>query len=128
MESSNVAAPTVSAADLAEQVYDQVRRTFGGRVTAANVVLLVTLAMTAAEKAAAASGPQKKDLVLAVVNRLVDELAGADDRDSIKLAVGLLAPGIIDGVVAAAKGQLDLGGLVRRAGAGWRRAFPCCSC
>lgn len=110
---------------LVEDVYGTVKKTFNHKISPANVVVLITKTMRVAEKVRGATGPEKKDIVLEVIERLVNELpTGEDDKDAIMTAVHLFAPGIIDAVVSAAKGQLDLGKIAKNV----RSCFSCFSC
>lgn len=94
------------AEQLVDRLYDQVRRAIDTKaITTASVINIVTATMVAVESVGTATGPHKKALALHVIARLLDEIP-AEDRDAIKAAVLLLAPSIIDTVVAATKGQV----------------------
>jgi len=79
-----------------------------GPVTVANLTLLIGTAMKAAEKLSGLSGPDKKELVLISLGRFVSEFADEQQAPAIRAAFDLLAPGMIDLLVSAAKGQLGL--------------------
>lgn len=95
---------------LADQLYDQVKRSIDTKtVTVASVINIVTTTMDAVERLGVATGPQKKELVLHVIGRLADEIpAEKEDKLAIKNAITLLAPSIIDSIVAASKGQIAI--------------------
>ena len=98
-----------SAEAALDALYDQVRATFTGRVSVASVLNIATYTMAAVEKLGGMSGPQKKDSVVHVIARLVGELpADQEDREAIQAAVRLLLPSIIDTIVSATKGQIDI--------------------
>ncbi len=106
----------------ADAIFNAVRSAIKARrVTVASAAVIITAAMTAAEKLGGLTGPEKKALVLDAAGRVVDELPmGAEDKSALKAAVALLGPSVVDAIVAAQKGQLGLG----RSGC-WR-AFKCC--
>jgi hypothetical protein len=94
---------------LADILYEQVKKSFTTAPTAANVVNLITATMMAAEKLPKISGPAKKELVTSVVDRFVGEIPDSvDAKPVIKASVVLLLPSIVDTIVSAAKGQLDI--------------------
>lgn len=110
MEASSEASTLPEAEQYADRIYDAVKAAVGARrVTVASVTIMITTAMVEAEKITALTGPQKKELVLHVVGRFVDEIpAGQEDKAAIGSAVALLGPALIDTVVAASKGQFGI--------------------
>lgn len=54
------------------------------------------------------SGPQKKEVVLRVAERIVENHAPEEERSAILDAVQSFLPGAIDQLAAAAKGQLKI--------------------
>jgi len=103
-------APLAEATQYADQIYSRVKASIGAqRVTVASVTIMITTAMVEVEKITTLTGPQKKNLVLHVTDRLVDEIpADQEDRAAIKAAVALFAPVLIDTIVAASKGQFGI--------------------
>ena len=95
---------------LVDQLYEQVKTTIDTKViTAASAVNIITATMAMVESMCAAPGPQKKALVLHIIDRLVDEIpAEREDKLAIKNAIALLAPSIIDSIVAVSKGQVAI--------------------
>lgn len=129
-----IAADT-SAAAFVNRVYDRVSHTFGQTFNASDVVSLVSETMEAievlrVEDGGTISGPKKKKIAVEVINRLLDEIPdGASDRALIVSAGKMLAPGIIDVVTAAFKGQVKLGEAVDAAAdaaKGCLQRFCCC--
>jgi hypothetical protein len=107
------------ASDASDLVADLARRVRAAvtakKVTPAGVTIMVTTAMGLAERIPGLTGPQKKDLVISAVLAVVDEAVGtpgepSETRDALRAAAALLAPGIVDAVVAASKGQLGING------------------
>jgi hypothetical protein len=107
-------APAPDAGDLVADLARRVRAAVSAKkVTPAGVTIMVTTAMSLAERVPGLTGPQKKDLVVAAVFAVVDEAVGApgepsETRDALRAAAALLVPGIVDAVVAASKGQLGI--------------------
>ena len=122
-------APTLAAQSvdaMIVSVYDQVKRMFHHKVNSGNVRVLLTKTMSIVERFSGATGPEKKDVVLAVVENLIEELPIDESvQDAIKTSVHLLAPSIIDSVVSAAKGQLNIGGPGAPNGSCLESCFPC---
>jgi hypothetical protein len=73
-------------------------------LSAPKIVSLVAMSVVGANSFEALPGPSKKAVVLRVIDMLIDTIpADATDRASIMLAVELLAPPMIDALVAASK-------------------------
>lgn len=112
-----------SAEEIANNIYERVRHTFGQQITPENVMVLVLETMAASEKVGSIPGPKRKSIATAVVHRLLDEIPeDAENRDLIIGAVKLILPGAIDAIISAAKGQVELGRKVKKACSG----FFCC--
>ena len=94
----------------ADAVYNAVKTAIGtGRVTVASVMIMITTAMVEVEKFTALTGPQKKQLVIHVVDRLIEEIpATQEDKAAIKSAVDLFMPCVVDTVIAVSKSQLAI--------------------
>ena len=122
-----VAAAVPDEQKYADQIYDRVKASIAAkRISVANVTIMLTMAMVEVEKVATLTGPQKKELVIHVVSRLVDEIpAEQEDKAAITAAVALFMPSIIDAIVAASKGQF---GLNAGADAGGTPAKCCALC
>lgn len=85
-----------------------------GVISITNVINLVTSTMESAERFRDISGPQKKEVVVNVLDKLVEEIpATQDDKPAIQYSIKLLLPNIIDSIVSATKGQLDLNRTLR---------------
>ena len=98
-------------------------------VTPGNATNLVLAAMAAVEGRRGLTGPQKKALVTAVVERLLDEIPGAESElASLKTAVRLLLPAVIDSAAAAARGLFGINSPAAGQPAAncARRFLPCC--
>ena len=94
--------------DVFDKAYAAVQRKIKDRkFTAADVVPFAVLGMQVVEKLEV-SGPEKKDLVVRLAQRLVQDYVPEEEQDNIELAVSTLLPGAIDQIVAASKGQLNL--------------------
>jgi len=90
-----------------DRIYNAVRASIvDKKLTGGRVTIMITTAMTAVERLGNLSGPEKKDLVLHVLDRIVDEIpVDESEKDAIRAALAL-APVVIDSIVSAAKGQL----------------------
>lgn len=91
-----------------DDLYEQIRRKINlEKFSAADAVNLITTAMVAAEKVGGMTGPEKKGTVLHLLERLIAEIpVSNENKAAIQLAVATLAPGIIDTIVAASRGQV----------------------
>ena len=89
-----------------DQIYSQIKSSFITKnVTVGSIALILTTAMSGAEHLTGLSGPQKKQLVIYTVNRLLEEVPiDATEKTTIQL----LIPSVIDMVISATKHQLDL--------------------
>ena len=130
------ASATPSMQAIVDALYDQIKdRIVLKDVKPSNVMIMLTCVMTAVEKQKKLSGPEKKEVVVHLVRRLVGEIPGDDeDKQALQAAVELLLPPLIDTLVAASRGKLDLNkdGVVtadevsQTAASCWRMCFPCC--
>lgn len=109
---SHAAAPVaMDVAPMEQQAFDRIynavrasivdKKLTGGRIT-----IMITTAMSAVERLGNLSGPEKKDLVLHVLDRIVDEIPVEESEKDAICAALALAPFVIDSIVSAAKGQL----------------------
>lgn len=92
--------------EVVDKVVNQVRKTFGNRFTSGNVATLISEAMEACETFRVASGPKKKSIVIAAIEKIAEE---SIDDDTLRAATTLLVPSIIDSLISAYKKQIDLG-------------------
>ena len=119
--------PRFDAAAIVDQVYAAVKHSITHKISPANVIIVITVAMQTVERVKGATSVQKKEVVLAVVERLVDEIDDSETRSAVSVAVQMLAPSIIDAVVSAANGKIDIGHAVKQTKNCLRGVFSCCS-
>ena len=95
----------------ADDCYDLVIKTVNKDIDINNVVYFVTKTMEIVENLNIEDmvGEQKKQLVIAIIEKIIQE-SGLDDEKKILLqtTIKLLLPGIIDCVVAASSGLIDI--------------------
>jgi hypothetical protein len=105
-----MAAPPPPPPDYAALLYERVKATIrDGVLTPTSAVVMLTTAMAQVEAFAGMGGPEKKSLVLDLVDRLLGEIPVAQaDGDAIRAAVRLLLPAVVDAVVAAAGGAFGI--------------------
>ena len=107
---------------LVEQVYKQVVRSIRKRkISVGDISLLVVNVMGAVEKLRYLSGQEKKELVVEVVDMIVENFVGEEDKDAVSLAVRTILPSLIDTVVQVSKG---LGNLNKKS---LKKMFSCCN-
>lgn len=100
-----------SAEDVANGVYSQLRRAFGpaATITPANAMTLVIEAMELCEQIRGLAGPKRKKVATEVVFRMLEDIpADTEGREVTVAAVKLLLPSVIDAIVSAAKGQVQI--------------------
>ena len=104
-------------------------------ITPESIFKMLMSVMGLVERQKQLSGPQKKQAVIDVVNRLVDEIpAEAEEKAAIMSAIQLLLPSLIDTIVSVSLGELDINGDGRISGdelqtagkACLKKCFPCC--
>jgi hypothetical protein len=83
-----------------------------------NYVELIIIAMTTVERFCKGEGAQKKQMVIQVLTKLVDELP---ITENVKNLIKWSMPTIIDGLVAATNGEVAVN--VRK---GCGKIFSCC--
>jgi hypothetical protein len=99
---------------LMDIIYNEVKesivnKTFGLN----NVVVLITIVMQVVEKVKTLTGPEKKEVVITVIKRLLSE---------IEMALGKT----IDYIIMAANGELDFGKMIEQAKSSFKTMFSCC--
>lgn len=99
--------PAFDAQAMVDSVRAAVKRTILHGVSPANLVAILTVAMETVEKFRGASGAQKKDVVLAVMDLLVQELPEGAQRELVRAALDALGPSVVDALVAAANGKFS---------------------
>ena len=96
-------------ADIFAQAYDELTARIKDRqFKASDLIHLATVGMEIAETYVGLSGPQKRDLVVRLVERLIQDYAPEESQELLLSSTQLLLPSIIDQIVAASKGQLGL--------------------
>lgn len=106
--------PKFDSDKLVERVYRAVKHTFTHKISPANIMEVVTEAMMAVEKINGASGVQKKEVVMSVLEKLVDEIPASDGaKNAIESAVQLIGPAAIDAIVSASNGKYNFGHIVK---------------
>lgn len=116
-----------------DKIYGSVKNTIIGlKKGEFNVVRVIewgTNIMLVVEKYPELSGENKKQIVIAVIRKLVGELKLSDsDEQTADLVVETALPVVIDLVVAASRGNLDLNKIGGRIKKIWYRIGGCCSC
>lgn len=113
----HVASASVAAAPsdpLTRKLYDTISETARDGVSTSNILNIITYSMATVEKFRGVPGPQKRDMVLQVIRRVVNEHAPAEDRDAINSMIALFGPGVIDSLVSATKGQLNINAIAKK--------------
>ena len=95
-------------ANAIDEVYDEVRATISdvGDIDSARAIELTMLAMVAVERL---KQVDKKEVVTHVILRILEEIPDEGLRTQVALAARLFLPAVIDGVVSAARGELEIG-------------------
>ena len=115
---------TADKYDVFDRCYSQVKKLVEGqKITTANVINLLTTSMEVVEEVPNLSGPDKKELTILIVNKLIEETELSDeDQDAIQAIVTRALPFIVDVVIAASRGQYDFNKVTKC----WKSMFPCC--
>lgn len=107
--SRTVNAPAVIAQpDDVSRIVSALSAQFTGGFDPQRMALAITLAMKLADSMRT-DGPSKKDIVVRAINAFAEQaISDPENLESSKKAIRLFAPGIIDTIVAASKGQVLL--------------------
>lgn len=97
--------------ELYDLAYDRFKKlTEGRKIDAGNIIVFVTLAMEIANQFTEFQGFEKKELVLELMDRLVDEMPmDEEDRQIIQTHFKVTLERTIDILISAAGGRLELG-------------------
>lgn len=78
-------------------------------VKAANIISIAALTMKLVEQVPGLTGQQKKDIVIEVIKKLIDETPLSDEEvAAVNLVVDVTLPIVIDTIVSASRGELNL--------------------
>lgn len=104
---------TVDNVNMVDVVYDQIKDQVknADTINSSNIIILVTLLIKCVEKIAKdKEGSYKKNLVLQVLTKVINESnLDVDSKLSLQLLVHTTIPIIIDTMIGISKEQLDLG-------------------
>lgn len=118
---------TVAVPDpIFEMCYERLKaRINGDDFSSSDIIIFAVQGMQVVERYPQLTGPEKKQYVIRLAKRIVNDLAKIEevDRAALLLAIDMLLPSMIDQVVAASRGQLDLNKIGKRCGSFWR---GCC--
>lgn len=90
-------------------IYNKVAEIVKNRkVTNANVMFLVGVAMEVVEKNKELSGEEKKELVINIIKEVVRKSKSIPDKETVYASIDMMAPGAIDLIVAGANGLLNI--------------------
>ena len=91
---------------LIDDLYNEVKTMIGKRsVNSKNIVVIVSSVIFIVEETKL-SGTVKKDLVIELVTKLVNELPLGDEKDQVMIFVKSMLPATIDTIIEAANGKL----------------------
>jgi len=109
---------------ITEDVFQQVKAAIAGRHFTANTFIsLVTLVMQFVEKSLQATGPEKKQIAMNVIHKLILEIPMEDShRTIVTTIVNTTLPTTIDFIISAANGEFDFS----KVASVWKNMFPCC--
>jgi hypothetical protein len=110
---------------LVDQVYDDVRKSIVNKTfSATNFIVLVTIVMQVVEKLAELSGPEKKEIAIRVIKRLIMEIPMPEnEKEAIAIIVETTLSKSIDYIIMAANGELDFGKIKEQ----FKSIFGCCT-
>lgn len=109
---------------LTDQIHEEVRASIVNKKFGPNnIIVLVTIVMQIVEKLGALTGPEKKEVAISVISRLIMEIPmGENDRATIKMIVDTTLSKTIDYIIMAANGELDFGAMAEQV----KKIFSCC--
>lgn len=119
-----------STAVVADPIFDACYERLKARVngedfSSSDIIIFAVQGMQVVERYPQLTGPEKKQYVIRLAKRIVNDLSKIEEseRAALLLAIDMLLPSMIDQVVAASRGQLDLNKIGKRCGSFWR---GCC--
>lgn len=97
-------------ASAAERLYEELKKIVGeGKITRANVVVVLLSLMQVVEKHDDVSGQQKKAIILDALNHLIDDqIDNEQEAMEMKLIVQLTLPSVIDTFVSIDKKEVQI--------------------
>jgi hypothetical protein len=88
-------------------IYDKLKAIIHEKeVSASNIMSIVASAMRIVDSFGDLSGPQKKEIVIGLIKKIVDDLPlKVGDKDSIQAFIDFTLPTVIDNIISATKGK-----------------------
>ena len=109
-----------------ESLYEHVKSIHSDKITASNIVVIVTELVQLTEKYKQLTGNQKKTLVINVVKKLVNtQVENENDKKTLNTIIDLTLPTVIDNLVNAINGDLKFD---KEKAKSFFRKYLCCLC
>lgn len=102
---------------IADELYDSVKGLLAEELNTTKVIGLVTRLMQSVDTYTNVSGKEKKEVILEVIDRIINDLPDGTSKDVLKTARPMI-PDIIDTIISVDKRELKI-----RAKKMWKR---CC--
>jgi hypothetical protein len=93
-----------------DKIYAEIKRNIDTKtINPISVMDLIHTVMAEVERLKSTTGSEKKLMVVHIIDKLLSEIPAEDDATRLLIAgANLLAPSLIDMVVSATKGKLDI--------------------
>lgn len=110
--------------DLVEKIHNDVKQSIiNKKFNASNFIVLVTIVMQVVEQLGDLTGPEKKEIAIRVIKRLVLEIPmPEEDKVAVGIIVETTLSKTIDYIIMAANGELDFGKIAEQ----FKSIFSCC--
>ena len=93
-----------------EKLYEELKQILAGaKLNASNLTVILVNLMQIIETYPKLTGPQKKEVILAAINMLIDDQNdNVEDAETLKLLVKMTLPNLIDTLVSIDKKQINI--------------------
>ena len=93
-----------------EKLYEELKQILAGaKLNASNLTVILVNLMQILETYPKLTGPQKKEVILAAINMLIDDQNdNVEDAETLKLLVKMTLPNLIDTLVSIDKKQINI--------------------
>lgn len=116
---------TTNTNTIVTKLYEETKRLLhGGKLTPANIIIIVINLMKIVENYADLKGPQKKQVILEAINMLINDTNdNVEDANDLMMLVKMTLPSVIDVIISVDRKNLRI--KVKKA---WKFLLSCCSC
>jgi hypothetical protein len=89
--------------------YNEIKNGIQGELKTSNVIIIMMRCMEVVEKYKTLNGIEKRDLVLRIMIKLVEDFENdQDEKEALRLLIKTMGPSMVDSLILASKGKFQI--------------------